>query len=182
MRLTFLAPSSYGKDTAVKLLKDIYNLIDIKIGEPLYELQSTFYKKINCDMKGEQDGELLQFFGEKIRKENATYLTNNFLERLEAAEKLNYSIITNSDARMPDLITLEKLGFIFIKINGKARERKDHTKSNEKHALEIHSEIDFDYEVDNFGSIDEYKDNLINLVKRIKEDEKMLYSTSSKNM
>lgn len=69
-KICFIAPSGYGKSTAVKLLSEMCDVKNIKIAEPLYELQNYFYDFINTKMKGEQDGELLQFLGAKIRKHN----------------------------------------------------------------------------------------------------------------
>ena len=43
MKICFLAPSSYGKSTAIKLLQKHFDIKNIRIAEPLYELQSDFY-------------------------------------------------------------------------------------------------------------------------------------------
>ena len=117
MKLCFLAPSEYGKNTAVKILSQKYSIKNIKIAEPLYHLQSYFYNFISMPLKGEQDGELLQYLGQKIRKENPTFLLEQFSKELECSSHFQ-EIITNDDCRPPDYEFLKKLGFIFIKING----------------------------------------------------------------
>ena len=92
MKICFLAPSGFGKSTAIEILKKKYNIINIKIGDPLYELQETFYKKIGINCENKQDGELLQFLGMKIRKEKPNYLLETFIN------KLNKSALSSSSA------------------------------------------------------------------------------------
>ena len=117
LKICFLAPSEYGKNTAIILLKQKFKLKNIKLATPLYRMQKSFYKTIKTKMTGEQDGELLQFLGNKIRKENPNYITNLFIKKMLKLRKYK-GIITNDDCRTPDYDTLKNLGFIFIKING----------------------------------------------------------------
>ena len=152
MKICFLAPSGYGKSTAIKILSNYYNLKNIKIAEPLYELQDYFYKYISTEMIGEQDGEILQFLGIKIRKENSTFLLN---------------FITNDDCRPPDYEHLKNLGFIFIGINGYNRDRLDHRPSNPKLTIEWQGNMCCDYWVDNLGTMEEYEKNIIKLINQI---------------
>lgn len=163
LKISFLAPSEYGKNTAVKLLSEKYSLQNIKLAEPLYHLQEYFYHFIGKQMSGEQDGELLQYLGEKIRKENPNFILNKFKNNLLNVDN-SLTIITNDDCRPPDHKALKNLGFIFIKINGFKRNRLDHTKSNPISPLEWNANIEFDYCVDNFGTLDDYRENLFNLV------------------
>jgi len=180
MRLCFLAPSGYGKSTASKYLESKMRFKNIKIGEPLYELESMFYDYIHTSMKGEQDGELLQFLGMKIRRENPMFLLNTFLEKIEMYEQ-DYTII-NDDARPQDYEFLKSLGFVFIKINGFKRDRIDHTKSDDKSSLEWQSDIPCDYELDNFGLVEDYFKNIDSLMEVIKREQKVLYYTDRKVM
>ena len=166
IKICFLAPSEYGKNTAVEILKTKYNLINIKIAEPLYHLQNYFYKYIGCNLSGEQDGELLQYLGNKVRKENPLFLLNNFQNELIKYKNYN-GIISNDDCRPPDYHFLKEQNFIFIKINGFKRNRIDHTKSNPKSNLEWQNQISFDYEVNNFGDMNTYKKNLFILMNQI---------------
>ena len=97
MKICFLAPSGYGKTTAVKILSKHYKVKSIKIAEPLYELQKEFYNFIGKSITGEQDGELLQFLGKKIRKENPSFLLEKFMRcviRTELCDK-NVELIIN---------------------------------------------------------------------------------------
>ena len=181
MKICFLAPSGYGKTTAVKILSNYYNTINIKIGEPLYDLQNHFYKKINTEMLGEQDGELLQFYGMKIRKENPNYLIQNFKERLEKVPT-DVEIITNDDCRPYDYEYMKQLDFIFVKIEGYKRDRIDHSNANPNLKIEWQSEIPYDYVLSNVLDLDTYEENILKLVKEIKNERKVLYRTSSKKL
>ncbi len=165
-KICFVAPSGYGKTTAINLISKFHNIENIKIATPLYELQNHFYNFIETDISGEQDGELLQFFGVKIRKENPTFLLNRFKRSLEVAEKKD-ALISNDDCRPPDYDCLRELGFIFVRINGFCRTRKDHTTANPKLSIEWQNEIPCDFSVDNFGTMEEYEHNLKVLLNKI---------------
>ena len=169
-KLCFLAPSGYGKSTAIGILKENYELTNIKIAEPLYELQNYFYKYIGVEMQGEQDGELLQFLGMKIRKESRSYLLDKFTEKFNNVQ--NVSFITNDDCRPPDYEYLKSLGFIFIGINGYNRDRLDHRPSDPKLSIEWQEQVNCDYWLDNWGSMDEYRYNINNLMKQIEIDKR----------
>ena len=164
MKICFLAPSGYGKSTAIEILKKHYYIENIKIAEPLYKLQKDFYNLIGVDIKDKQDGELLQFYGKKIRKENEDFLLNCFKNKLNNS---NTTIITNDDCRPSDYSFLKNNGFIFIKINGFKRERRDKTQANLKDKIEWQSEIPYDYEVDNFGTLEEYENNIMEVINKI---------------
>jgi len=164
MRICFLAPSGFGKTTAVEILKGHYDITNIKIGEPIYELQTEFYKKIGEDIGKRQDGELLQFYGKKIRKENKDYLLDVFKEKLDKSHK---SIIINDDCRPDDYEFLKKENFIFIKINGYKRDRNDKCEINSKDKVEWQSNIPYDYEIDNYNGIEEYEKKLIDLINKL---------------
>jgi hypothetical protein len=125
------------------------------------------YKYIDMDIGDKQDGELLQFFGSKIRKENPYYLLDTFTSKIN--ESSMFDLITNDDCRPPDYDYLKALGFKFILINGYKRSRDDHRPINSKSSLEWNdSSFNCDYILDNLGTIDQYQENIINLVKRLK--------------
>ena len=171
LKLCFIAPSEYGKNTAISILRIKYNIINIKLGEPLYKLQDYFYRFIRKTMNGEQDGELLQYLGKKIRKENPTFLLDEFYKKFNKAMKTS-CIITNDDCRTPDFNFMKELGFVFIKINGYKRNRIDHTKSNPNSPLEWQNDIACDYVVDNLGTLEDYAKNLFEIVDLIKKESK----------
>ncbi len=181
LKICFLAPSGYGKTTASEILSEIYNVKIIKIGTPLYEMQASFYKKLGLNIGNTQDGELLQFLGSKVRKENPNFLLDTFEKTLNEIKDTS-EIIINDDCRPYDYEFLKNLGFIFIKINGYNRERNDHTKANSNSSLEWQSDIPYDYEINNFDSLSDYENELINLMEVIKNDKQVLHYTSRKSM
>lgn len=214
MKICFLAPSSYGKSTAVKIIERHFNSENVKIAEPLYDLQNKFYKYINRNIEDKQDGELLQYLGIKIRKENPLFLLENFKQRVDETYR---EIITNDDCRRPDQQYLQEMGFIFVKILGYQRDREDHTKVDRENIIEWDNDIicgrkDYtkvdrknsiewdndicgmnednkivyinctpcDYVITNFGTMEEYEKTILNLMKEIAKDEKMLRNTKRK--
>lgn len=170
-KICFLAPSGYGKSTASEFIKSEFNASVVKIAKPLYELQSDFYKKIGIEIGDRQDGELLQFYGYKIRKENPEYLLHTFYDNVSIFDS---EIIINDDCRPMDYEALKEMGFVFVKINGYKRDRDDHVKADDKSSLEWQDSIPYDYELDNYGSIEEYKQSILELINRIKSDKHSL--------
>ena len=164
MKICFLAPSAYGKSTAIKLLQKHFDVKNVKIADPLYELQSDFYEKLGIEIGNRQDGELLQFYGKKVRKENSEFLLKEFKTKLDSTIA---TIISNDDCRPDDYNFLKNNGFIFVKINGYKRDRDDVSIANPKEKIEWQSEIPFDYEVDNYGSLEEYESNLLTLMNKL---------------
>lgn len=171
IKISFLAPPYYGKTTGVKLIKDHFSAQTIKMAQPLYELQNYFYTTINKPLEKEmQDGELLLFFGNKIRKEQPEFLHIRFLERMKELENKT-NLILNDDCRPHSYEFLKSLGFYFIKINGFPRQRVDHVPVNTKSSVEWHNDIPYDFTVDNLGTLKEYRKNLLSLIDRIIEFE-----------
>ena len=164
MKICFLAPSGYGKTTAIEILKKHFDITNIKIAEPLYELQKEFYQTLGKEIGDRQDGELLQFYGKKIRKEDENFLLNAFKNKLD---NINSSIISNDDCRPNDYKFLKDIGFVFIKINGYKRDRNDITVADSKEKIEWQDEIPFDYEINNYSSLEEYEEQLLNLINKL---------------
>lgn len=166
LKICFIAPSEYGKNTAVKLLKEKYPIKNVKIAAPIYELVDRFYKYIETEMKGEQDGEFMQYLGRKIRQENVNFLHDCFIKEYNNSKNF-CGIITNDDCRPPDYQFMKNLGFTFVKIVGFRRDRLDHTKSDPQNNLEWQENYDYDYCVENLKSIEEYRKNLYALVEKL---------------
>jgi hypothetical protein len=180
IKIAFIAPSGFGKSTAIDILKKHFLLKNIKIAAPLYSLQGIFYSFIGRDLSEEQDGELLQFLGGKIRKENADFLLRNFSERLHGITSM---LITNDDCRPYDYDHLKKEGFIFVQIKGFRRNRDDHTPVDSKSALEWQESLaTCDYILENTGALEKYEKNIINLMEGIINDRESLCRTNSESM
>jgi hypothetical protein len=166
LKLSFIAPSCYGKSTAIAILSKYYDVKNIKLAKPLYDLQELFYRYLNMNIGTKQDGELLQFFGNKIRKENPGYIVNAFITELNKSSDVQ--LVTNDDCRPPDYPYLKNMGFKFVLLNGFKRDRDDHTLANARSALEWnHNDIEYDYVLDNLGTMEEYEENIMKLMKEM---------------
>ena len=129
-------------------------------------MQGKFYKFIGKEMSGEQDGELLQFLGAKIRKESPNFLLDEFSKKVRECDK-KY-VITNDDCRPPDFEHIKNEGFIFVEIVGFRHDRKDHTPVDRKNGLEWQNSIICDFKVENTKKIEDFRENLLNLMKKLK--------------
>lgn len=168
LKIAFIAPSGYGKTTGAEILHRIYGSKNLKLAKPLYDIQNYFYKILNVNVGDRQDGELLQFLGNKIQRDHPYFLADNFYERLkEISNECTMSIITNDDCRPHNYPFLKQMGFIFVGISGIIRNRDDITIANREDSVEWSNEILCDYFVENKGSLLNYEYNLRGLVKRI---------------
>ena len=162
LKLSFIAPTGYGKSTAVKIICDKFEgAVNIKLAAPLYRLQKYFYRFIGVVLTGEQDGELLQFLGCKIQKEAPDFLAQTFYRSFCKASQFA-NIITNDDCRPHNYQFLKNLGFKFVRIQGLQWNRNDHTKVDQGHLVEKGIEnLQCNYFLDNFSSLEEYKSNVL---------------------
>lgn len=175
LKIAFLAPTGFGKSTACNILKSVYNSENIKLAKPLYDIQKYYYKVLGVrEDENKQDGELLQFLGNKIQREYPLFLSDKFFGRLkELSEKSFFDIITNDDCRPHNYKYLKEMGFVFVGINGFSRVRNDYSKINPANEVEWHGMIPFDYSVDNYYGLQEYRESLIGLVGKIYENSKL---------
>ena len=181
LKICFVAPSGYGKSTASKLLIKEFGGCVIKIAEPLYDLQDRFYSRLGIFVGDKQDGELLQFFGRKVREIKPNFLLEEFYKNVIGVSCYS-RIIINDDCRPMDYEYLKNLGFIFVKINGFVRDRDDFTKSNPNNSLEWKSDIPCDYEINNYGDMEEYRCEILKLMEMINSDKQVLHYTCTKSL
>ena len=78
LKLCLLGPTGSGKSSIAKYIAAETGAEIIKVAKPLYEMQAAFYQQIGRSVSG-QDGELLQFLGAKVEKENPGWLTRQFI-------------------------------------------------------------------------------------------------------
>lgn len=168
-KLCFLAPTGFGKTTAVNIIEKIYGSKNIKLAKPLYKIQDYIYSTIGVDTENKQDGQLLQFLGEKIQREKPDYLANAFYEQMQSIlSNNNIEIITNDDCRPHNYMYLKNMGFKFIKIDGFSRIRDDHTSVNPNHSVEWkESDIMCDIILENHGNLEQYESNITKMMEGI---------------
>lgn len=173
LKLSFIAPSGYGKTTAVEFLHCIYGAANFKVAAPLYDFQGYFYKILQVDVSDRQDGELLQFLGNKIQRDYPFFLADAFYKKLEDACNNELYILTNDDCRPHNYPFLKQMGFLFVRIFGNTHFREDITPVNQRNTVEWGDVIPCDYVIENNGSLQEYKNNLRKLVSRIAKERDM---------
>lgn len=162
--IVFLAPSGYGKSTCAKYIQNKYNGEIIKLATPLYEMQKYFYEKINMKINS-QDGELLQFLGNKVQKTNPEFLFKEFLKSYNKSES---SLIINDDCRPHNFNYLKNLGAVFIGIKGPSRIRPEDTSPHDlTNSLEWKDNIPCDYIINNEGNLESLYIQLDSLLKEI---------------
>lgn len=170
LKLSFLAPSGYGKTTAAEFLRKEYHAVNLKLAAPLYEFQKEFYRILQIDISGRQDGELLQFLGNKIQRDYPYFLADNFFSQLSKVTAVT-PIITNDDCRPHNYPYLKEMGFFFIRISGKAHVRDDISTIDSSNAIEWRNDIPYDFVVDNNGDIPEYEEQLRRMVRILGEEQ-----------
>lgn len=180
LKLSFIAPTGYGKTTAVQIIQSLYNpSVNIKLSAPLYELQKHFYEFIGAEMRGEQDGELLQFLGHKTQREAPSFLAMRFYERLKSFEA-TCRVITNDDCRPHNYPFLKNWGFKFVRIDGFARGRWDHVPVDPHHPVEQGlSDLAADLVLGNLGSIEEYKTSIVEMMEDLFHAQEVLPSADN---
>lgn len=169
VRICFIAPTGFGKTTAANIIAELdRRAINIKIAQPLYDLQHQFYQRLGIDIQGKQDGEFLQFIGHKVQREAPEFLADEFEKRLNRTTTL---LVTNDDCRSHNASRLRTLGFIFVKINGFCRIRDDHRRLDPNHPVESGIEdIACDYELSNFMTMDVYRKDVQALLRKIRRN------------
>lgn len=136
-RICLYGPTGSGKSTLAQYLVRAYDAELIKIAEPLYKMQASFYATLEKEVKG-QDGELLQFLAYKIEKEQPQWLSQQFLRSLQQSRR---QLIVNDDCRLNAYAALKSNGFVFIHVHASSeaisqRLRLDHTAIDPNHSVE----------------------------------------------
>ena len=162
MKISIIGQTGNGKTTTAKIIEKHFKSKIIKLAKPLYEIQKDIYDKLGIPLKG-QDGELLQFLGDKIQRLSPDFLAKEFLKKCE-----NIEFIVNDDCRPHNYKYLKEQGFIFLFIDGIQRERKeDHTSVDKNHKVEWNdkeAKLKSDYILENKGSIQELEKKIIKLI------------------
>jgi dephospho-CoA kinase len=164
-----IAPTHSGKTTVAHYLCKTHGATLIKIAEPIIKMQSEFYKTIGKAVMG-QDGELLQFLGEKFEREAPGWLCKEFMSKVALCDG---HTIVNDDCRPNCYDLLKSNGFVVIYVHTSeslrmARARVDHTRVNPHHPVERGiGAIEWDFEIQNNGSVEETYRQCDELIRRI---------------
>ena len=147
-------------------MTEMFGGTNLKLAEPLLELQQIFYSYVGKDIGSVQDGELLQFLGTKIQREMPDFLANDFRRRLLRTTYVQHSsLITNDDCRPHNYPYLKALDFRFVEVRGPQRFRPDHTAVDPKHDVEWQpGAIKPDYVLENAGGLAEYAESIRSLM------------------
>ncbi|UWU19474.1 hypothetical protein N2599_37175 (plasmid) [Rhizobium sullae] len=138
-----------GKSTSAKVIGRMIEMMGRKvaqcsIGKPLYDVQRQAYARMGTELEiGQQDGELLNFFGAHIRKIRPPFMMEDFARRCRYLYLLGHDTIVCDDARPIDLQRLQLLGFKIVEIKApddlrRARKlsRADATIGDDQHITE----------------------------------------------
>jgi hypothetical protein len=166
IKVSFLGPTRVGKTTAAGLVTELFGGTNLKLAEPLFELQQIIYSYIGKNIGSLQDGELLQFLGAKIQREIPDFLANDFCRRVLRATYVDRSsLITNDDCRPHNYPYLKALDFIFVEIRGPQRLRSDQTAIDPSQHLEWQpGAIEADHVLENVGDLAQYSDSIRSLM------------------
>jgi hypothetical protein len=177
LKISFLAPTGYGKTTAANFIIKKFDAIVIKLAEPLYVFQKFYYDTIGKEISS-QDGELLQFFGQKIQNDAPNFLFESFQGKMkDIIRNSPQIIIVNDDCRPGNYEKLKDIGFVFIRIEGKKYNRNDITPVNPSHSLEWGENIPSDFTISNMCDIDEFRNRIISTVDRLIKEKGILCKT-----
>lgn len=175
IKIGLIGNTGVGKGTFVEICVESYKhlkILNAKLADPLYEAQNQIYKICNVDKDFySQDGILLNFLGQHMRSINPNILKDYMYKRLE--ESLNVDLLFCDDIRPLDIGFMKSYGFLIIKIVAdedityeRRKLRGDLTMGNAKHKTERGLEdAEFDYVVENNGTLEEYKNKVVSLLK-----------------
>jgi len=174
--LALSGPSGAGKSTFAKLLAchlrhRKYRVMILRIAEPLYAVQRTIYRlagqpTISANF---QDTRLLSFLGGHFREIKKDSLLEAFAMKVQTHKRrlcssgTELSVIICSDARTPDLVRMQQMGFVMIHIDAphraivqRIKKRGDASPFQVDPKLEIvKSSWPWDHSIDNSGSLDD---------------------------
>lgn len=148
-----------------------FTCTNVKIAEPLYELQAHVYEISGHPLVSHyaQDGPLLQDLGLHVRRIDAHALLRHFTRRLETwlASVDEPCACICDDVRAPDAEHLRSLGFRFVEVTApdhvraaRRAQRGDRARAADEHQLEARPAIEADLSIDNSGTLDQLRTNV----------------------
>lgn len=170
IKIALISPTGYGKTTTAKIIVEQYNFQLFKLAEPLYAIQNQIYTTLGLTING-QDGELLQFLGNKIQKLKPDFLATQFFDKIN-----NINLVINDDCRPHNYLYLKKEGFIFIALNSFSRIRsEDISQIDPENSIEWTKEQSLnhaDYILENNNDLVTLHNNIKSLMEKISDKQK----------
>lgn len=116
-KLALLGNTGVGKDTCVKIIQNRFSHLKlslIQLAAPLYEAQNTIYQICGKGKDPDaQDGVLLNFLGQHMRRINPNVLKESFLKTLEKSQA---DLVICRDVRPLDVTFVREAGFFIVNI------------------------------------------------------------------
>jgi dephospho-CoA kinase len=178
VKIALIGKPGVGKDTFLKLVHqwDFFGTVkDIRLADPFYRLQAQIYDV--CGVQKDyyiQDGELLNFLGNHMRKINPNVLKSYFLQQLKN-NIFDCSFVICPDARPIDLLFIKEQEFIIVEIicdEKLSLERRhlrgDLSLGNANDTVENSNSVVYaDYRIINNGTMKDYESGVLNLIREI---------------
>lgn len=178
LKIGFGYKARSGKDTSAEYLQGQYGGQIFKFAQPLYDIMNAVHKISKVDSF--KDTKLLTWVGtEWGRSINENIWVNNCLDRIREAEKqgcymsgepfVNNFFIT--DVRFPnEAEALKANGFYLVKVNRNDRPQEERASHASENALNDYK--NWDFVIDNNGSLEDLYKQLQGVVQIIKISEK----------
>lgn len=168
-----------GKNKVASYIEEIYKEKNIKVINLAYAAYLKGYAKNILNWDGNEQTkprEFLQQIGVELIKTkiNSMMLVNRLIEDAKVYSYF-YDVITISDARFPEEIeTIKKLfdKVTVIHIHGLEGNNKL-TIDERNHATEVALDeyTDYDYEIDNSGTLDKLKENVESIINEVERND-----------
>lgn len=174
--LALLGNTGTGKDTFVRTIqkrRPALSLNLIRLADPLYQAQHEIYKI--CKREKEffsQDGVLLNFLGQHMRRINPNVIRESFLSRLQPAPQADLTICP--DVRPIDLAFIKQAGFFVLQITAdplvaqeRRKKRGDLSLGSSSDPMEppAHLFPEADAHIANDATLEEYEQRIAELLK-----------------
>lgn len=179
IKLVVYGLTGSGKSTSSGLIRDHfeskgYQVANLKLAQPLYELQQQFYRAAGKQISlYDQDQILLECIATQLRRVSPTSLVDSFLRRLEITKA---DIVINDDLRDVDVDypMLKQHGFSFIRITCREEIRLERLKQRSDLSIVTNSTTTTKLDmiqphaiIDNSGSLVDLKQNICTALKRL---------------
>lgn len=174
-KLALLGNTGVGKDTFVKIFQERFASLSIrliKLATPLYEGQNAIYKLCGREIAtGVQDGILLNFLGNHMRRINPDVIKESFLRELQRQGQ-EPDIFICQDARPLDVPFVREAGFFVLNIATdpeialeRRKVRGDLSLGASDHHTEKGLSVElYDAQILNNGSLEEFAQKIVKFI------------------